>query len=238
MNNIKVCLTPSLFPIYSDRKSIVVVVDVLRATSAICTALDLGVQSIRPVSTLEEALDFKDKPGYVIAAERNGKIVIGFDLGNSPTDYFDKPLDGKKMVLTTTNGTQAINIAKQDHEVVIGAFLNIDAITSYLIEQDKSIIILCAGWKNDFCLEDTLFAGALTDKLIKNDRFFYENDSTANSLMLYQKAKGNMFDFLKDSQHRKRLEHLGIENDVLYCLEQNKLNIIPILKDNVLISQL
>ena len=142
------------------------------------------------------------------------------------------------MVLTTTNGTQAINIAKQDHEVVIGAFLNIDAITSYLIEQDKSIIILCAGWKNDFCLEDTLFAGALTDKLIKNDRFFYENDSTANSLMLYQKAKGNMFDFLKDSQHRKRLEHLGIENDVRYCLEQNKLNIIPILKDNVLISQL
>jgi len=237
MNNIKVCLTPTLFPIYSDRKSIVVVVDVLRATSAICTALELGVQSIRPVSTLEEALDFKDKQGYVIAAERNGKIVRGFDLGNSPTDYFKQPLDSKKMVLTTTNGTQAINIAKQDHKVVIGAFLNIDAIASYLIEQDKSIIILCAGWKNDFCLEDTLFAGALTEKLIKNERFFYENDSTANSLMLYQKAKGNMFDFLQDSQHRKRLEHLGIENDVRYCLEQNKLNIIPILKDNVLITQ-
>lgn len=83
MNNIKVCLTPSLFPIYCDRKSIVVVVDVLRATSAICTALDLGVQSIRPVSTLEDALDFKDKEDYVLAAERNGKIVRGFDLGNS-----------------------------------------------------------------------------------------------------------------------------------------------------------
>ena len=234
MNNIKVCLTPSLFPIYSDRKSIVVVVDVLRATSAICTALDLGVQSIRPVSTIEDALDFKDQEGYVIAAERNGKIVRGFDLGNSPTDYSSKSLRGKKMVLTTTNGTHAINIAKQDHKVVVGAFLNIDALTSYLLQQDKSIIILCAGWKNDFCTEDTLFAGALTEQLIKNERFCYDNDSTAISLMLYQKAKVNMFDFLKDSQHRKRLEHLGIENDVRYCLELNKSDVIPILEDNVL----
>ena len=234
MNNIKVCLTPSLFPIYSDRKSIVVVVDVLRATSAICTALDLGVQSIRPVSTIEDALDFKDQEGYVIAAERNGKIVRGFDLGNSPTDYSSKSLRGKKMVLTTTNGTHAINIAKQDHKVVVGAFLNIDALTSYLLQQDKSIIILCAGWKNDFCTEDTLFAGALTEQLIKNESFCYDNDSTAISLMLYQKAKVNMFDFLKDSQHRKRLEHLGIENDVRYCLELNKSDVIPILEDNVL----
>lgn len=234
MNNIKVCLTPSLFPIYCDRKSIVVVVDVLRATSAICTALDLGVQSIRPVSTLEDALDFKDKEDYVLAAERNGKIVRGFDLGNSPTEYSRQCLEGKKMVLTTTNGTRAINIAKRDHPVVVGSFLNLAVLTNYLIEQDKNIIILCAGWKGDFCLEDTLFAGALTEKLVKNERFFFENDSTANSLMLYQKAKGNMFDFLKDSQHRKRLEHLGIENDILYCLEQNKINVVPILKDNVL----
>jgi len=234
MNNIKVCLSPSLFPIYCDRKSIVVVVDVLRATSAICTALDLGVQSIRPVSTLEDALDFKDKEDYVLAAERNGKIVRGFDLGNSPTEYSRQSLEGKKMVLTTTNGTRAINIAKRDHPVVVGSFLNLAVLTNYLIEQDKNIIILCAGWKGDFCLEDTLFAGALTEKLVKNERFFFENDSTANSLMLYQKAKGNMFDFLKDSQHRKRLEHLGIENDIRYCLEQNKLNVVPILKDNVL----
>ena len=118
MNNIKVCLSPSLFPIYSDRKSVVVVVDVLRATSAICTALDLGVKSIMPVSTIEDALDYKGNDEYIIAAERNGKIVRGFDLGNSPTEYSNHNLEGKKMVLTTTNGTKAINIAKQDHLVV------------------------------------------------------------------------------------------------------------------------
>ena len=236
MNNIKVCLTPSLFPIYSDRKSIVVVVDVLRATSAICTALELGVESIMPVSTIEDALDYKENSNYVIAAERNGKIVRGFDLGNSPTEYSNYSLEGKKMVLTTTNGTKAINIAKQDHLVVTGSFLNIKALTSFLVEMDKGIIILCAGWKNDYCLEDTLFAGALTQELILNDKFYYDNDSTASSLMLYQKAKDNLFDFLKDSQHRKRLAHLGIENDVRYCLELNKSEVVPILKDNVLIS--
>jgi 2-phosphosulfolactate phosphatase len=236
MNNIKVCLTPSLFPIYSDRTSVVVVVDVLRATSAICTALELGVESILPVSTIEDALDYKDNDEYIIAAERNGKIVRGFDLGNSPTEYFNHSLVGKKMVLTTTNGTKAINIAKQDHLVVTGSFLNLKALSSFLVEMDKGIIILCAGWKNDYCLEDTLFAGALTEQLIKNDKFYYDNDSTASSLMLYEKSKENLFDFLKDSQHRKRLAHLGIENDIRYCLELNKSEVIPILKDNVLIS--
>ena len=236
MNNIKVCLSPSLFPIYSDRKSVVVVVDVLRATSAICTALELGVESIMPVSTIEDALDYKDNDNYIIAAERNGKIVRGFDLGNSPTEYYNYYLKGKKMVLTTTNGTKAINIAKKDHFVVTGSFLNLKALTSFLVEMDKGIIILCAGWKNDYCLEDTLFAGALTKELIKNNKFCSYNDSTASSLMLYQKAKDNLFDFLKDSQHRKRLAHLGIENDIRYCLELNKSEVIPILKDNVLIS--
>ena len=236
MNDIKVCLTPSLFPIYSDRKSVVVVVDVLRATSAICTALELGVESIIPVSTIEDALDYKDNDEYIIAAERNGKIVRGFDLGNSPTEYSNHSLEGKKMVLTTTNGTKAINIAKQDHLVVTGSFLNLKALTSFLVEMDNGIIILCAGWKNDYCLEDTLFAGALTEQLIKNEKFYYDNDSTVSSLMLYQKAKDNLFDFLKDSQHRKRLAHLGIENDVRYCLELNKSEVIPVLKDNILIS--
>ena len=176
MNSIKVCLTPSLFPIYSDRKSIVVIVDVLRATSAICTALDLGVQSIIPVSTIEEALDFKDKQGrYILAAERNGKIVRGFDLGNSPTEYRKEHLEGRDMVLTTTNGTRAINIAKLDHDIVIGSFLNLSVLTNYLINQDNSIIILCAGWKNDFCLEDTLFAGALSETLLKSRRLLLKS---------------------------------------------------------------
>jgi len=235
-NNIKVCLSPKLFPIYADRKSIVVVVDILRATSAICTALDLGVKAIIPVSTIEDALDYKDDINYLLAAERNGEIVRGFDIGNSPTDYLTKKFEKKKMVLTTTNGTRAINIAKVDHEVIIGSFLNLSAIVNYLKSKNKDIIILCAGWKDDFCLEDTLFAGALTEKLIEQDQFFYENDSTATSLLLYQKAHQNLYEFLSNSQHRKRLAHLGIENDIRYCLEIDKTTHVPILRGHEIIS--
>ncbi len=236
-NNIKVCLSPSLFPIYSDKTSIVVVVDILRATSAICTALDLGVTSIIPVSTIEDALDFKDDENHILAAERNGKIVSGFDIGNSPTDYLNKDFKGNKMVLTTTNGTRAINIAKRDHEVVIGAFLNIGALTQFLIKEGKDVIILCAGWKDDFCLEDSIFAGALSLRLANNENFFYENDSTINSIMLYEQSKNDLFGFLSNSQHRKRLAHLGIEDDVQFCLEHNKTSIIPILINNEIVAQ-
>ncbi|MGC6470915.1 MAG: 2-phosphosulfolactate phosphatase [Flavobacteriales bacterium] len=234
-NNIKVCLTPSLFPIYSDRKSIVVVVDVLRATSAICTALELGVSSITPVSTVEEALEYKGNKDYLLAAERNGKIVSGFDMGNSPTEYLKTDFNRKKLVLTTTNGTKAINIAKLDHEVVIGSFLNIEVLASFLNSRRNDIIILCAGWRNDFCLEDTIFAGALAKKLITTNNFYSNYDSTETSIILYDKAKSDMFKFLEHSQHRNRLAHLNIESDVEYCLNQDITNIIPILKNDEIV---
>ena len=156
---IKVCLTPALFPLYADRKSIVVVVDVLRATSAMCTAFHNGVKKIIPVSTVEEALELKDASNHILAAERNGKQVRGFDFGNSPLQYQDNDVKGKTLVMTTTNGTKAINIAKRDHQVVIGSFLNINALVNWLSKQQKNVVILCAGWKNDFCFEDALFAG-------------------------------------------------------------------------------
>lgn len=233
--NIKVCLSPSLFPVYSDKNSIVVVVDVLRATSAICTAFDLGVQSIVPVSMIEDALDYKGKKHHLLAAERNGSIVSGFDIGNSPTNYRTIDFNGKTLVLTTTNGTKAINIAKDNHEVVIGSFLNIKAITDFLKTKQRDVIILCAGWRDDFCLEDTIFAGALTDSLMKTKQFYYENDSTINALLLYENAKDNLYDFLSNSQHRRRLQHLGIDKDVYYCLEHNKTSVVPIYSDGRLI---
>ena len=233
--NIKVCLSPSLFPVYSDKKSIVVVVDVLRATSAICTAFDLGVKSIIPVSVIEDALDYKEKKNHLLAAERNGRIVSGFDIGNSPTEYQFIDFQQKTLVLTTTNGTKAINIAKENHEVVIGSFLNINALTAFLKKKQKDVIILCAGWKNDICLEDSIFAGALADLLMKTNQFYHEFDSTTNALILYKEAKDNLFDFLSNSQHRKRLQHLGIEKDVKYCLEFNKTSVVPIYSEGHLV---
>ena len=230
--DIKVCLTPALFELYSDRKSVVVVVDILRATSAMCIAIEKGVEKIIPVSTLEDALDYKGKENHLLAAERNGKIVSGFDYGNSPLTYLNEDIKGKTLVVTTTNGTKAINIAKVDHHVVIGSFLNINALTEYLSDLNKDIIILCAGWKNDFCLEDTMFAGALVEQLVETNNFQNSSDSCAVANLIYKTAKNDMFDFLKDSQHRKRLFDLNITDDVSYCLKKNQTSSIPIIIEN------
>ena len=232
---LKVCLTPALFPLYADRNSIVVVVDVLRATSAMCTAFHHGIDRIIPVSTVEEALDYRDVDNIILAAERNGKQVRGFDFGNSPLQYQEHDVKGKTLVMTTTNGTKAINIAKRDHQVVIGSFLNIDALIDWLAKQDKDVVVLCAGWKNDFCFEDALFAGALSEKLLKTKLFESDSDSANGSRMIYIRAKDDMFRFLGVSQHRKRLAHLNIEIDVKYCLQENITNVIPVLKGDKLV---
>ena len=109
--NIQVCMTPKLFSLYADKKSIVVVVDVLRATSSMCIAFEKGVKRMIPVSTVEEALEYRNSDeDYILAAERNGKPVKSFDFGNSPQVYLDMDVKGRTVVMTTTNGTKAINI--------------------------------------------------------------------------------------------------------------------------------
>jgi len=160
-------MTPKLFGLYADKKSIVVVVDVLRATSSMCIAFEKGVEKLIPVSTVEEALEYRNGGrDYILVAERNGKAVKSFDFGNSPQVYLDMDVKGRTVVMTTTNGTKSINIAKKDHDVVVGSFLNLDAIAKWLIKQDRDVIIFCAGWKDKFNLEDTLFAGALVEQLL------------------------------------------------------------------------
>ena len=152
-NKVRVCLTPDLFHLYADRKSIVVVTDVLRATTTMCFALGSNISKVKPVMTVEEALEHKGDDSFILAAERGGKIVNGFDYGNSPQPFMNADHKGKNMVVTTTNGTRMINIAKKDHEVAIGAFVNLKAITKWATQQNKDIIICCSGWKGKFCLE-------------------------------------------------------------------------------------
>ena len=157
---VEVSFSPALFSsYYHEHECNVVIVDIFRATSAICTAFHFGVKEIIPVATVEEAMAYK-KEGYMVGAERDGNIVDGFDFGNSPFSYMDERIKGKSIVLTTTNGTKAITIAKEAEGILIGSFLNLNALADFLIEDGKSVLIQCAGWKNRFNLEDTLFAGA------------------------------------------------------------------------------
>ena len=232
MKIVEVCLTPDLVKTYGVENKIIVVVDILRATSVMVTALAHGVKSITPVATVEECKVLKEK-GYLAAAERDGKTVEGFDFGNSPFTYMDKSFSGKKLAVTTTNGTLAITRSVNAEAVVIGAFLNISTVAQYLKKQEHDVMILCAGWKGMVNLEDTIFAGALVDLL--SDSFNTENDSAIAALALYKMAKDDMMGFLKNSSHAKRLKGLSIIKDIEYCLRRDECNILPVLKSGELI---
>ena len=168
----------------------VVVTDILRASSAIVTAFMNGVERIIPVGTLEEAKAYKEK-GYMVAAERDGIVRDFADFGNSPYNFTPERVKGKQIVYSTTNGTNAIHLASSGSQVLIGAYLNISALaSSYQRNKEETCLVLCAGWKNKFNLEDTLFAGALAEMVLEDDRFYTICDATLGAMDLYDAAKG------------------------------------------------
>lgn len=234
---IRICLTPALYPIYRDDNSIVVIVDIFRATSAICTALHHGMTSVIPVAAIEEAQKYPGN-GYIVAAERGGEVVDGFAYGNSPLSYRNNPeIIGKKLVLTTTNGTQAIAAAGNAAALCVGAFSNITPLSSWLVSQQKDVMILCAGWKNRLNLEDTIFAGALT-RLLLNQGFTLDIDSDAalTALTLFEQSKTDINRFLEPSSHRQRLSKLNLHEDIDYCLQWDTTSVVPVLINGELIN--
>ena len=232
---IEVCYTPGEYNYFKDEFEIVVVIDVLRATTAICVAFEYGIKSIIPVPTLEDALEYKKK-GFLVGAERKGQIVEGFDFGNSPYSYMKDEFKGKDVVLTTTNGTKSIAAAKDAETLVIGALVNLDVLTTWLIKQNKNTLCLCSGWQDKFNLEDTICAGAISEALINTGKFTSIEDSSIAAKYLYLSAKDNYMGYLKSSSHRRRLRNLNLNEDIKYCLTPNKTKVIPILKDGKLIK--
>lgn len=232
---IEVCFTPGEYDYFKGNFEIVVVIDVLRATSAICAAFDNGIKSIIPVPTVEEAMEYKAK-GFLVGAERKGQIVEGFDFGNSPFSYMNPDFRGKEVVLSTTNGTKSIDVAKDAEMLVIGSFLNLDALCEWLAKQNKNVLCLCSGWQDKFNLEDTICGGAITDYLIATGKFTSVEDSSISAKYLYLSAKNNYFGFLKSSSHRSRLKKLNLNEDIKYCLTPNQTRVIPILKDGKLVQ--
>ena len=232
---IHTCFSPALFPYFKDPDAIVVVADIFRATSAICTAFHHGVEKMIPVAGVEEAMEYK-KMGFLAACERNAIKIEGFDFGNSPFHYMDESIRGKTIAISTTNGTQAIAVAKDSFCIVIGSFLNLQALANWIKEQQRNVIILCAGWKNKFNLEDTLFAGALAEELMKKEEIVTHCDATLSSVYLYELAKKDLFSFLGNSSHRIRLKNLDLEKDIRYCLSLNTFDTIPVYNDGALVK--
>ncbi|SHF68396.1 2-phosphosulfolactate phosphatase [Pedobacter caeni] len=232
--SIEVCLTPALLDLYAIEESIVVVIDILRATSSIVYGIDNGASAIIPVAQIEDCLSYADK-GFLLAAERNGEVVEGYDFGNSPFSYTPEKVAGKTVVLTTTNGTKALHLARtRAHQVVIGSFLNLESLCNWLRIQNKNVLLLCAGWKDKFNLEDTLFAGAVVNELRQD--FAHFDDSCVAAEDLYLLAKDDLRTYLHKSSHSHRLAELNIEEDVKFCLQLNICKAIPVLSGDALVA--
>lgn len=233
--NIEVCYTPQAYHLFHKDEAIVVVIDIFRATSAIVTAFYNGVSKMIPVATVEEAKEYQAN-GFMAAAERNGEMIEGFELGNSPFGYMNNKVKGKTIAISTTNGTQAIEASRKSSKIVVGSFLNLDVLCEYLASQKRDVILLCAGWKNKFNLEDTLFAGAVAEKLISESGFDTFCDSAIASRHLYNLAKDDLFTFLGNSSHRNRLAKLDLERDIQYCLTLNQCPVIPVMEGKYLVK--
>jgi 2-phosphosulfolactate phosphatase len=234
-NKLEVVLTPALLPLYEVQGKVVVIIDILRATSSMCVAFETGVVKILPVSTPEECKLFKDFD-FLCAAERNAIKVPGFDMGNSPFEFLNPFIKDRNIAFTTTNGTKAIKAAKEYGAAVvaIGSFLNLSALCKWLVKQNKHVLLVCAGWKDKFNLEDTLFAGAVVQQV--KDNFNIECDSAMSAEMLYDSSKRNLEAVVRKSSHAQRfkLTHHH-EDDVQFCLQQNTMNLVPVMQGEYIV---
>ena len=173
--------------------------------------------------------------GDIELAIRNGEVVEGFPVGNSPLAFKGMDLMGKTIVLSTTNGTHAIHTGRDARQLVIGAFLNLTALTDWLVKQHDNILLLCSGWKDKFSLEDSVFAGAVMDRLLESGKFGVEEDSSIASKYLYMAARDNFMSIIKAAPRRKRLQQLHLLEDVKYCLTPDQSTVIPVLRDGRLV---
>ncbi|MCF6359635.1 MAG: 2-phosphosulfolactate phosphatase [Cyclobacteriaceae bacterium] len=234
MPKVEVCFSPELIHLFNLERKVVVVTDILRATSCMTAGIASGVAKIKPVATLEECSALKEE-GYFTAAERNGGKVEGFDIGNSPYSYMEDRFKGKNIAATTTNGTLAITKSTAADEILIGSFLNLSTVANYLIKENKDVIIHCSGWKGNYSLEDTLFAGALIEKL--TSAFGLGDDASFSAFASYKVAKNNLLETVLGSSHAKRLEKYDIKKDIELCCAIDKYDVLPFLQNGVLIKK-
>ncbi|MFZ9754987.1 MAG: 2-phosphosulfolactate phosphatase [Bacteroidia bacterium] len=237
MPKIETLLSPALFHLHSEgiEDKQVVIIDILRATTTVVVAFENGVDHVVASASVKETQTFRDK-GYLVAAERNGITVEGFDLGNSPQDYTPELVNGRNIALTTTNGTRALNMAEEAETVWVASFRNLTATADALTQNGRDVLLFCAGWKDRFNMEDTLFAGALAEQLMSRG-WSTEDDATLAAMDLYTRNQSQLPDFLEQASHVQRFKTLHLESDLEVCLKTDSSRIVVKLDGDKLVGQ-
>lgn len=230
------CLSPALLHLYDANNTVVVIIDVLRATSTIATALYNGAKYVIPVDSVAKCIELGKQINCITAGERDGKIAEGLSYGNSPFEYSRDFVSNRILVLTTTNGTKLLHMAldKGAKTIITGSFVNLSSVCEFLLAQNQNIILACAAWKDKVNIEDTLFAGAVISR-VKND-FSINCDSSGIAESLFNEAGENLYEFMKNknASHYHRLSNYGLEKDIRYCLTNDIANVLPFYEDGKL----
>ena len=235
--NIETCFSPALYEKELHVNSIVIIIDILRASSSICTAFANGATAIIPVADVSEAKGYKER-GYLVAAERDGYVLDFADFGNSPFNFTREKVEGKTIVYSTTNGTGIINLASSAYMTIVGSFLNISSLAQWLIRQDKNVLLFCAGWKNRFNIEDTLCAGAIANLLLYSELYSTICDSTNAALDLWSLARTDLPAYIEKAAQRTRLKNKKLDDCISFCLQYDFTDKIPIMKNGILVDKL
>jgi 2-phosphosulfolactate phosphatase len=232
---LETCFSPALYEPAEYGNPIVIIIDILRASSAICTAFANGAAEIIPVADIAEARAYKAK-GFLVAAERDGFVLDFADFGNSPFNFTREKVEGRTIVYSTTNGTGIINLVSSAYRTVIGSFLNISSLSAWLLKQDSDVLLFCAGWKNRFNIEDTICAGAIAEKLLESDFYSTDNDSTLAAIDLWTLAKKDLPGYIEKVAQRTRLREKGLDDCIGFCITPDFTEKIPVIKNGVLVD--
>lgn len=221
MSDLEICYLPAQWRALDPerlRVSACVVVDVIRATSTLVTAFAHGAISVQPVAGLEEAQALKaQEPEILLAGERGGKPLPGFDLGNSPYEMTEERVKGRRIVLTTTNGTQALAACRGARAILTAGFLNLNAVAARLRELGPPWLVVCAGFEGQFGLDDAVVAGALAETLGEEHAL----------VSLYRSVRGDLVEMLRGCQAGQELLKIGLENDVPFCAQPDLFPLVP-----------
>lgn len=224
---LRISLIPSVEFIKEEeiKEKVVIVIDVLRATSVITAAIGNGAKKILPTIEIGEAIELK-KEFELLGGERKGLKIEGFDLSNSPLQYSTQRVRGKTIIMTTTNGTKAINKSIGAERIFIGSMLNGRAVGGRTAVLNKDIVLLCSGTYGKFSLDDFICAGKIVYEILSIKEFEMD-DFAAAAYAAYRDNKGNLKSYVSMASHYKYLQSIGLEDDIDYCFTEDLFEVVP-----------
>ncbi len=215
-----------------------VIIDLLRTSSTMVTALENSCDRIIPAVSPNDAVEIKKASGgeVLLGGEIGAQDIQGFDLGNSPLEYKEADIAEKTIVYTTANGTVAVKRCEEAQEILIGCMLNAEAVAKAALDLGRDTALVCAGTRGKFSMDDVIAAGCILDRILRMDPSTGMDDLARVALKMYRDAAGNIMGALQGSTHYEYLIGLGLKDDIAYCVQEDLYTVVPVYKEGIIVK--